>query len=69
GNWMRNARQELEAVITAGVRTIIYAGDADYGCNYIGIEVMVGLSVLSSSLYQARTFQNYTGRGQLAGSF
>ncbi|KAJ7596121.1 serine carboxypeptidase [Mycena floridula] len=70
GDWMRNARQDLETVITAGVRTIIYAGDADYICNYIGIEAMVDALVTPlSKTYQAQTFQNYTVRGQLAGLY
>jgi hypothetical protein len=44
GDWMRSARPNLEAVINAGVRTVIYDGDADYICNYIGVEAMVRAS-------------------------
>jgi hypothetical protein len=44
GDWMRSSRSHLEMVINAGVRTVIYAGDADYICNYIGFEAMVRLS-------------------------
>jgi carboxypeptidase C (cathepsin A) len=44
GDWMRSSRPDLEAVIDAGVRTIIYAGDADYIVNYIGVEAMVRTS-------------------------
>jgi carboxypeptidase C (cathepsin A) len=35
GDWMRSRRPALESVIDAGVRTILYAGDADYICNYV----------------------------------
>lgn len=44
GDLMRSARPNLEAVINAGVRTVIYDGDADYICNYIGVEAMVRAS-------------------------
>ena len=41
GDWMRSSRPNLEAVIDACVRTIIYVGDADFIVNYMGIEAMV----------------------------
>ena len=46
GGWMRSKREDLEAVIDAGVRTVIYAGDADYIVNYKGVEAMVRARVL-----------------------
>jgi hypothetical protein len=47
GDWMRSALPALEEVINTGVRTVIYAGDADYIVNYIGVEAMVRARVLS----------------------
>jgi carboxypeptidase C (cathepsin A) len=44
GDWMRSSLSDLEMVINAGVRTVIYSGDADYICNYIGFEAMVRAS-------------------------
>jgi hypothetical protein len=41
GDWMRTSRPDLEKVINAGVRTVIYDGDADYIVNLKGIEAMV----------------------------
>jgi len=41
GDWMRSSLPDLEAVINAGVRTCIYAGDADFIVNYMGVENMV----------------------------
>ncbi|CAE6534159.1 unnamed protein product [Rhizoctonia solani] len=38
GDWMRSSSPDLEKVINAGVRTLILAGDADYICNYMGVE-------------------------------
>jgi len=46
GDWMRSSRWALEAVIDAGVRTVIYAGDADYIVNFMGVEAMVRARVL-----------------------
>jgi carboxypeptidase C (cathepsin A) len=50
GDLMRSSRPDLEAVINAGVRTIIYDGDADYIVNYIGVEAMVRGSQAFSQL-------------------
>ena len=49
GDWIRSSSANLELVINAGVRTVIYDGDADYVCNYMGVEAMVraSCSVLS----------------------
>ena len=41
GDWMLNSAPDLEAVINAGVRTVIYDGDADYILNFMGVEMMV----------------------------
>jgi carboxypeptidase C (cathepsin A) len=48
GDWMRSKRSNLEMVINAGVRTVLYDGDADYICNYMGFEAMVRHHVFSS---------------------
>lgn len=34
GDWMRTSKPDLEAVINAGVRTLIFDGNADYILNY-----------------------------------
>jgi len=41
GDWMRSSSPDLEKVINAGVRTVIYDGDADYIINFKGVEAMV----------------------------
>ena len=50
GDWMRSASLDLELVINAGVRTVLYDGDADYICNFMGVEAMVRESCLSPPL-------------------
>jgi carboxypeptidase C (cathepsin A) len=44
GDWMRSSLSDLEAVINASVRTVLFDGDADYICNYMGVEAMVRAS-------------------------
>ena len=59
GDLMRSALPALEEVINADVRTVIYAGDADYIVNYKGVEAMVRahfLSFFSCPLLSLPTF-------------
>ncbi|EKM75506.1 hypothetical protein AGABI1DRAFT_79834 [Agaricus bisporus var. burnettii JB137-S8] len=70
GDWMRNSRPDLETVINAGVRTIIYDGDADYILNFNGVEAMVdGLQTQFTDLYRSQEFASFDVRGQSAGIF
>ncbi len=47
GDWMRSSLSDLEMAINSGVHTVIYDGDADYICNYMGVEAMVRASSYS----------------------
>ncbi|KAI0639117.1 alpha/beta-hydrolase [Trametes polyzona] len=70
GDWMRNSRPLLEKVIDAGVRTIIYDGDADYILNFHGVEAMVdALDTKFSSEYAKQKFANFTVNGEPAGLY
>ncbi|KAI0795769.1 alpha/beta-hydrolase [Abortiporus biennis] len=70
GDWMTNSRPHLETVINAGVRTIVYDGDADYILNFNGVEAMVNnLQTQFSSQFQATSFSNFTVAGQATGIF
>uniref|UniRef100_A0A0W0F6L1 Carboxypeptidase n=1 Tax=Moniliophthora roreri TaxID=221103 RepID=A0A0W0F6L1_MONRR len=70
GDWMRNSRPDLETVINAGVRVLIYDGDADYILNFNGVEAMVdALQTKFTSVYAQQTFQPYTVNGELTGQF
>jgi len=57
GDWMRTTLPVLEQVIDADVRTVIYAGDADYIVNYKGVEAMVRARSLRFSLTAFRIFR------------
>ena len=73
---MKTSRPHLEKVINAGIRTVVYAGDADYICNYQGVENMVGaLRFTHSSQYASTPWTEWkvdgvtVGRFKNAGSF
>ncbi|KAG7444067.1 alpha/beta-hydrolase [Guyanagaster necrorhizus] len=68
GDWMRNSRPDLETVINAGVRTVVYVGDADYILNFNGVEAMVGaLDMKFSDILKEEELEDYTVDGQAAG--
>ncbi|KAF9644244.1 alpha/beta-hydrolase [Thelephora ganbajun] len=70
GDWMRSSSHYLEKVINAGIRTAIYDGDADYICNYQGVENMVNaLQHQYSSQYASTPFTSWTVDGVTAGQF
>ena len=70
GDWMHNSRPNLETVINAGVRTLVYDGDADYILNFNGVEAMVdNLQTKFSSEYAKQEFANYTVNGVATGLY
>ncbi|KAI0305240.1 serine carboxypeptidase [Multifurca ochricompacta] len=70
GDWMRTSRPNLETVINAGVRTIIYDGDADFILNFNGVEALVAsLNTEFSSVFAQQQFANFTVNGVPAGLY
>ncbi|KAJ6586387.1 serine carboxypeptidase [Mycena vulgaris] len=70
GDWMRSSLPHLEVVINSGVRVMIYDGDADYICNFMGVEAMIGkLNTNFSAKFNQQEFAPYLVNGQLAGQF
>ncbi|CUA72024.1 hypothetical protein RSOLAG22IIIB_04885 [Rhizoctonia solani] len=70
GDWMKATRQDLEKVINAGVRTLILAGDADYMCNYMGIEAMVdALNTEFTSEYRQQGWMRWRVSGITVGQY
>ncbi len=70
GDWMHNSRPDLEKVINAGVRTLVYDGDADFILNFHGVEAMVdALQTKFTAEYQQQAFKNYTVNGQVTGLY
>ncbi|KAF8989945.1 serine carboxypeptidase [Cyathus striatus] len=59
-----------ETVINAGVRTIVYDGDADYILNFNGVEAMVNaLNTQFTPIFKQQQFQTFKVAGQTAGQF
>jgi len=70
GDWIRSSCPNLEAVINAGVRTVIYDGDADFIVNYMGVEAMVAsLTTKFSAEFAKENFATYTVNGKPAGLY
>ncbi|KAL1669760.1 Alpha/Beta hydrolase protein [Schizophyllum commune] len=70
GDWMRNSAIDLAKVVDAGVRTLIYVGDADFILNYPGIEAE--LEALNSTLqsdFNGQDLQAWTVSGVEAGKY
>ncbi|KAJ7339770.1 serine carboxypeptidase [Mycena albidolilacea] len=70
GDWMRSALPALESVIDAGIRVLIYNGDADFIVNYQGVEDMLAvMKTASSAEFNKAALQTYTVAGHSAGLF
>ncbi|KAH8826233.1 serine carboxypeptidase [Flagelloscypha sp. PMI_526] len=70
GDWMSNSADELAAVINAGIKTLIYCGDADYIMNCAGIENFVSLlNITVGPEFNALPLANYTVNGQVTGLY
>ena len=67
---MRSSSQLLGKVIDADIRTVIYDGDADYICNYRGIENMINfLSNKCQTKYLSTPWTSWTVDGVATGQF
>ncbi|KZT37104.1 alpha/beta-hydrolase [Sistotremastrum suecicum HHB10207 ss-3] len=72
GDWMLNSAPDLASVITNGnhIRVLIYAGDADFLFNYIGVESMVAnLTSKFNKNFNKTKFTNFLVDGVKAGQF
>ncbi|EJD46926.1 alpha/beta-hydrolase [Auricularia subglabra TFB-10046 SS5] len=70
GDWMKNSAPDLAVVVDSGVRTLVFAGDADYICNAFGVEAMVdNLQSKFKDQYSAQKFSNWTVSGVHAGLY
>ncbi|KAJ7056231.1 serine carboxypeptidase [Mycena amicta] len=60
GDWVRTSIHNLETVINAGVRVTVYDGDADFLCNYVGVEAMLtALNTQVSAAFNAVPLSTY----------
>ena len=66
----RSFLSELSAVVSSGVTTLIWAGDADWICNWLGNEVAAdAISYSGQSQFQSAPLQPYTVNGNQGGTF
>ena len=67
---MKGSIKYLEKVINAGIRTVIYDGDADFLLNYQGVENMVNALQHKYTLQYASTpWTPWTVDGDITGQF
>lgn len=67
---MRTAKGQLEQVIDAGIRTVLYDGDVDFICNYQGVEDMIdSLNYKYSGQYTNTPWAEWTVDGVTTGQF
>ncbi|KIY61341.1 alpha/beta-hydrolase [Cylindrobasidium torrendii FP15055 ss-10] len=70
GDWMRNYAPQLATVVNAGVRTLIYCGDADFVLNYVGLEAMLdNLDNEFSDDWDSQDLAPYAVNGQETGLY
>ncbi|KAH8826231.1 alpha/beta-hydrolase [Flagelloscypha sp. PMI_526] len=70
GDWMFNSADELATVINAGIKTLVYCGDADYILNYPGIENFISLlNITVGSQFNSLPLEDYTVAGQVTGLY
>ncbi|RDX57218.1 serine carboxypeptidase [Lentinus brumalis] len=70
GEWMQNSRPTLEAVVDAGVRTILYVGDAVSVFCIVADELTnPSMQTKFSSEWAQQDFSNFTVHGEPAGLF
>ncbi|KAJ7733030.1 serine carboxypeptidase [Mycena metata] len=70
GDWMRSQLPALESVVDAGIRVLIYNGDADFIVNYQGVEDMLAsMKTDFSTEFNKQAFTTYTVNGHKAGQF
>ncbi|KAI8457990.1 serine carboxypeptidase [Phakopsora pachyrhizi] len=70
GDGARSTVKELEEIVNAGIRTLIYAGDADFIVNYHGVESVINnLNTKFKDRFVKQKLEDWIVEGQLAGKF
>ena len=66
----RSLLSTLSTVVQSGITTLIWAGDADWICNWFGgLAVANAINYSGSSAFKARPVTSYTVSGTAAGTF
>jgi carboxypeptidase C (cathepsin A) len=60
----------LSTVVQSGITTLIWAGDADWICNWFGgLAVANAITYSGQSAFQAEAVSSYTVNGSAAGTY
>jgi carboxypeptidase C (cathepsin A) len=69
GDWMHDYQQMIPDQLASGIRVMIYAGDQDYICNWLGNRAWVNaLPWAHQAEFQAAQPTNWTVAGEAAGT-
>ncbi|KAI4249555.1 MAG: hypothetical protein LQ352_005587 [Teloschistes flavicans] len=70
GDNSRSFLSQLGDVVRSGVQTVVYAGDADWICNWFGNQAAAeAVSYSGQSAFKSAPLTSYTVNGQAAGTF
>jgi len=70
GDDARSFLSTLSTVVQSGITTLIWAGDADWNCNWFGgLAVANGISYSGSTAFNAKAVTSYTVNGTAGGTF
>eukprot|EP00992_Anisonema_acinus_P000799 TRINITY_DN10288_c0_g1_i2.p4 TRINITY_DN10288_c0_g1~~TRINITY_DN10288_c0_g1_i2.p4 ORF type:complete len:431 (-),score=106.72 TRINITY_DN10288_c0_g1_i2:1265-2557(-) len=68
GDWMRNYQQMLPDQLADGIRVLMYAGDQDYICNWLGNQAWaLAMEWPHKADFNAAAFTNFTAGGSVIG--
>lgn len=66
----RSFLSQLSSVVQSGVRTVVWAGDADWICNWFGGQAAAeAISYSGQSDFQSKDLESYTVSGKAGGTF
>ena len=70
GDNSRSFLPQLSSVIAAGVQTVVWAGDADFICNWLGSQAVANaVDFVGADSFRAQPLQPYNVGGKPAGEF
>ncbi|KAH8689543.1 putative carboxypeptidase S1 [Talaromyces proteolyticus] len=70
GDNSRSFLSQLSSVVQSGIQVLVWAGDADWICNYIGVQrVANAVSFSGSSKFASASLQSYTVNGAKKGLY
>ena len=66
----RSLLSQLSTVVQSGIQVVVWAGDADWICNWFGsLDIANAVTYAGTSAFNAAALQSYTVAGAAAGTF